>query len=90
MTPLERITQRVNRNGDVNDPKTPRPLLTLAEFFEGNHVVGSIGCNLMPTPQPAEFHEMLRRGAAPGIAWRIISLIAHLQSKLNQLPCQTT
>ncbi len=38
MKPLERITQRVNRHGDVNDPATPRPLLTLAEFFEGNDV----------------------------------------------------
>jgi len=47
MTPLERITERVNRHGDVNDASTPRPLLTLAEFFEGNDVVGSIGCNLL-------------------------------------------
>jgi hypothetical protein len=59
MTPLERITERVNRSGDVNDPATPRPLLTLAEFFDGNHVTGSIGCNLIPTPEPAEFHDLL-------------------------------
>ena len=36
MTPLERITERVSRHGDVNDPRTVRPLLTLEEFFEGN------------------------------------------------------
>jgi hypothetical protein len=36
MTPLERITERVNRNGDVDNAATPRPLLTLEEFFEGN------------------------------------------------------
>jgi hypothetical protein len=59
MTPLERITNRVNRLGDVNDPATPRPLLTLEEFFEGNDVIGSIGCNLIPTPTPAEFYEVL-------------------------------
>ena len=61
MMPLQRITERVNRNGDVNDPATPRPLLTLAEFFEGNNVEGTIGCNLIPTPGPAEFYEILKR-----------------------------
>jgi hypothetical protein len=62
--PLERIARRVTLRGDVNDPATPRPLLTLAEFFEGNDVVGSIGCNLVPTPAPQEFHEALNRIAA--------------------------
>ncbi len=66
MTPLERISQRVNRQGDVNDPETPRPLLTLAVFFEGNAVVGSIGCNLIPTPTPAEFYSLLSRIAERG------------------------
>ena len=61
MTPLERITERVNRNGDVNNAATPRPLLTLAEFFEGNEVIGSIGCNLIPTPESAEFYELFKQ-----------------------------
>jgi hypothetical protein len=64
MTALERITERVSRLGDPNDPSTPRPLLTLSEFFDGNDVVGSIGCNLMPTPTPAEFHSLLSAIAA--------------------------
>jgi hypothetical protein len=64
MTPLERITERVTQHGDVNEPTTPRPLLTLAEFFEGNEVIGSIGCNLTPMPELSEFYEMLRRIAA--------------------------
>jgi hypothetical protein len=69
MTPLERITERANRNGDVNDPETPLPLLSLAEFFEGNDVVGSIGCNLTPTPKPSEFYQLLKRVAArPDVA----------------------
>src|SRR5437762_2818753 len=69
MTPRERIADRVNRQGDVNDPATPRPLLTLAEFFVGNHVAGSIGCNLNPTPTPAEFHDLLAGIAArPDVA----------------------
>ena len=69
MTPLERITARVNRNGDVNDFTTPRPLLTLEEFFEGNEVVGSIGCNLASTPTPAEFYAVFQRIAArPDVA----------------------
>lgn len=59
MTPLDHITERINRNGDVNDPKTLRPLLTLTEFFYGNDVIGSIGCNLIPTPSPSEFHDLL-------------------------------
>jgi hypothetical protein len=56
MTPLDYITERVNRNGDVNEMDTPRPLLTLTEFFSGNDFVGSIGCNLIPTPTPFEFY----------------------------------
>ena len=69
MTPLECIEQRVNLNGDVNDEATPRPLLTLGEFFDGNTVVGSIGCNLNPTPDPEAFHSLLRRIAArPDVA----------------------
>ena len=59
MSALERITKRVNRNGDPDDPRTPTALLTLAEFFDGNDVVGSIGCNLIPTPTPAEMREVL-------------------------------
>jgi hypothetical protein len=69
MTPLERITERVQRNGDVNDGATPVPLLTLAEFFDGNDVIGSIGCNLSPMPHPAEMYELLKRIAArPDVA----------------------
>ena len=40
MPPLERITQLVNINGDVNDPDTLRPLLSLEDFFSGNNIVG--------------------------------------------------
>lgn len=60
MTPIERITERANRSGDPNDEETPRPLLTLQEFFDGNDVSGSIGCNLDPMPEPQQFHEMLQ------------------------------
>src|SRR5262249_44074809 len=60
MTPLERITERISRNGDINEASTPRPLVTLAEFFEGNDVDGCIGCNLTPTPTPAEFYDLLK------------------------------
>lgn len=61
MTPLDRVTERVNRNGDVNAPNVSRPLLTLEEFFEGNDVVGSICCNISPTPEPREIFELLVR-----------------------------
>jgi hypothetical protein len=61
MSPLDRVTERVNQNGDVNVSETPRSLLTLSEFFDGNNVVGSIGCNLTPTPTPSEFYDFLRQ-----------------------------
>jgi hypothetical protein len=61
VTPLERVTSRVNRDGDVNDFHNPRPLLTLQEFFEGNDVDGSIWCNLNPPPSPGEVWEILRK-----------------------------
>jgi hypothetical protein len=60
MTPLERITERVARHGDVNLSETVRPILTLSEFFDGNNVNGTIGCNLDPPPSPAQFHSMLK------------------------------
>ena len=57
---LERISERVARNGDPNHPETPRPLLSLAEFFEGNEVMGSIGCNLPSAPGPQELYEVFK------------------------------
>jgi hypothetical protein len=60
MTPLERITKRVNQAGDLNKGTTPRPMLTLEEFFEGNDVVGSIWCNCSPHPSPADAYAILK------------------------------
>lgn len=60
MTPLEKITERVCRNGHPDSVGTPRPLLTVFEFFEGNNVEGSIGCNLDEIPRPSEFYDLLR------------------------------
>ncbi len=59
MNPTERITERVTRNGHPDADGTPTPLLTLPEFFDGNTVDGSIGCNLTPIPTPAEFRDVL-------------------------------
>ena len=60
MEALERITERVCRNGHPDDPETPRPLLSIDEFFEGNDVVGSIGCNLIDIPHPNEFFKVFK------------------------------
>jgi hypothetical protein len=69
MTALERITERVCRNGHPDDPRTPRPLLTLAEFFDENTCVGSICCNLSPIPEPAQVHAILKAiEARPDVA----------------------
>src|SRR5258708_13372689 len=38
----------------------PGPTVTLEEFFEGNDDSGSIGCNLVTTPSPAEFYRILK------------------------------
>ena len=59
MTPLERITERVGRHGDVNDMATPRPLLTIPEFFDGNTAGGSIWCNCIPPPTPEQARNVL-------------------------------
>ena len=62
MTPLEGLIARINRAGNINDPATPRPLVTLEEFFEGNSDYGSIGYNFAPDqPAPAEFYELFKR-----------------------------
>jgi hypothetical protein len=64
MTPLERVTERVNRLGDPNKRGTPLPLLTIAEFFDGNDAVGSIGCNLPGSPSPSIMRELCEKIAA--------------------------
>lgn len=61
MTPLERITQLVNINGDVNDPDTLRPLLSLEDFFSGNNIVGSICCNVTPEQSPQTIYHHLQK-----------------------------
>lgn len=61
MTPLEQLIGRINHYGDINDLKTPRPLVTLEEFFERNDDYGSIGYNFYPEqPSPAEFYELFK------------------------------
>jgi hypothetical protein len=56
---LKKIIQRINRLGDINDPSTPRPLVTLEEFFNGNNDYSSIGYNFPPPqPSPWEFFEL--------------------------------
>ena len=61
MDDLRRVTERVSRLGHPDDADTPRPLLSLEEFFTGNKCVGSIGCNLPTAPTPDEMHEALKR-----------------------------
>ena len=68
MDAIERITERACRLGHPDAPGTPRPLLTIQEFFEGNDNVGSIGCNLSSQPSPSSFYDLFTRIAArPGV-----------------------
>jgi hypothetical protein len=64
MTPLEKVTERVTRQGHPDAKGTPTPLLSLEEFFEGNDVTGSIGCNLDGSPPPSRFYELFELIAA--------------------------
>jgi hypothetical protein len=60
--PPQPLLERISRNGDINDPSTPRPLVTLEEFFEGNDDYGSIGYNFgRPQPAPAEFYALFQQ-----------------------------
>lgn len=60
MNYLARITERVNRLGDPDDPDTLRPLVTIDEFFVGNPEPGSIGCNLLCSPTPDQFYAVFQ------------------------------
>lgn len=42
----QRLANLLARVGDLNDFSRPRPLVTIAEFFEGNDDDGSMGYNL--------------------------------------------
>lgn len=45
--------------GNPNDQATPLPLVSVAEFFDGNNDEGSIGCNLNDHPGMRVFQETL-------------------------------
>ena len=64
MTPLERVTVCVNLLDDVSSRGTPLPLLTIAEFFDGNDAVGSIGCNLPGSLPPSVMRALCETIAA--------------------------
>ncbi|MDD9940468.1 MAG: hypothetical protein OXU20_05335 [Myxococcales bacterium] len=64
MTPLERITRRTTQFGHPDAEGTPTYLLSVEDFFDGNEVAGSIGCNLDPMPAPAKFRQALELVAA--------------------------
>ncbi len=57
---LQRLLERINRQGDLQDWNIPRPLVTLEDFFQGNADYGSIGYNLDPEPSPQEFYDFFR------------------------------
>ena len=58
MDARQRLLARI---GDINDPSTPSPLVTLEEFFEGNDDLGSIGYNFYPNqPRPSEFYALFK------------------------------
>jgi hypothetical protein len=61
MNSPEHLRERINGNGPIAAPGTPRPLLSLEEFFEGNDDYGSIGCNLPNSVYPVEFYEVFKR-----------------------------
>ena len=59
MTAKATLVELINKAGDVNDPETPSPLVSLEAFFEGNDDPASIGCSLPGGVLPAEFRSAL-------------------------------
>ncbi|HZN37279.1 MAG TPA: hypothetical protein VFD82_00665 [Planctomycetota bacterium] len=73
-----RLVQRINRLGTIGDPKTPVPLVTLEEFFEGNDDPGSIGCNLPDPVQPSVFYALFKAiRSRPGVADVLVQVTMH-------------
>ncbi|WP_422931847.1 hypothetical protein [Singulisphaera sp. PoT] len=78
MTPRERLIRRINQRGDINHPETPRPLVTLEEFFEGNDAPGSIGNTRNPEFEPAFFYDtFLRIRDKTEVLDVLVEVIAH-------------
>jgi len=61
MNTKEQLIAIINRNGDVNNPDTPRPLVSLEEFFEGNDDLDSIAAKIESLPGIQEFYSILKR-----------------------------
>lgn len=77
-TAKERLVARIHQNGDVNDPQTPSPLVSLEEFFDGNDDPGSIGCNLPGGVLPADFRAALTSiRARPDVANVLVQVTMH-------------
>ncbi len=57
---LNRLLERINQQGDLRNLQTPRPLVTLEEFFEGNYDHASIGFNLEAELPPQAFYALFR------------------------------
>jgi hypothetical protein len=75
---LKRLVARINKNGDINDPAVPNPLVTLEEFFEGNNDYGSIGYNFTASPSPAEFYSFFKQiRSRPGVANVLVQVCQH-------------
>lgn len=85
MTPLERIVERIGRVGDVNEPGTPKPLVTLEEFFDGNEDPGSIGYNLPDPPAPQELYELFKRIRIARRPHALVVVLAHLHDDIRLL-----
>lgn len=86
--PPRSLVERISRNGPLDDPNTPRPLLTLEEFFEGNNDYGSIGYNFYPDqPAPSEFYEVFKR------IWQrpeVIAVYVEVQDQVEQTDWPST
>ncbi|MCB9879018.1 MAG: hypothetical protein H6835_15595 [Planctomycetes bacterium] len=78
MTPKDKLVARIYRAGDLDDPATPAPLVSLEEFFEGNDDPGSIGCNLPGEVMPSEFWAALSSiRARDDVADVLVEVAAH-------------
>ncbi len=79
---LENLLKKVNQHGNINDQNTPKPLISLEEFFIGNNDHASIGYNFYPNqPSPKAFYDLFRRiRRKPGVHDVIVQVNDQIES----------
>jgi hypothetical protein len=57
----QKLIAEIRKQGNPNNANAPPIVVGVREFFTGNHDIGSMGANLVPTPPIERFHAVLRQ-----------------------------